>query len=95
MKAIILSFLLLSSVLINPVFCQPAQTTIENIKLKQEIKNLKDIIEIQKVIIDKTEEKNKVHTIATVLENRKDNKAKLRINELVREIDKCIAHLNK
>jgi uncharacterized protein (DUF2344 family) len=71
------------------------QTTIENIKLKQEIKNLKDIIENQKVIIDKTEEKNKVHTIATVLENRKDNKAKLRINELVREIDKCIAHLNK
>ncbi len=71
------------------------QTTTENIKLKQEIKNLKDIIENQKVIIDKTEEKNKVHTIANILENRKDNKAKLRINELVREIDKCIAHLNK
>ena len=71
------------------------QTTTENIKLKQEIKNLKDIIENQKVIIDKTEEKNKVHTIAKVLENRKDNKAKLRINELVREIDKCIALLNK
>ena len=71
------------------------QTTIENNKLKQEIKNLKDIIENQKVIISKTEEKNKVHTIARVLENRKDNKAKLRINELVREIDKCIAHLNK
>jgi len=71
------------------------QTTIENNKLKQEINNLKNIIENQKVIIDKTEEKNKVHTIAKVLENRKDNKAKLRINELVREIDKCIAHLNK
>ena len=47
------------------------------------------------MVIDKTEEKNKVHTIAKVLENRKDNKAKLRINELVREIDKCIALLNK
>jgi hypothetical protein len=71
------------------------QTSIENNKLKQEINNLKNIIENQKVIISKTEEKTKVQQIARVLENGKDNKAKLRINELVREIDKCIALLNK
>ena len=34
------------------------QTSIENNKLKQEINNLKNIIENQKVIISKTEEKN-------------------------------------
>jgi hypothetical protein len=71
------------------------QTSTENNHLKQEIKELKNIIENQKVIISKTEDKNKVQKIAGVLEQGKDNKAKLRINELVREIDKCIALLNK
>jgi hypothetical protein len=72
-----------------------SQTSIENNKLKLEINNLKNIIENQKVIISKIEEKNKVQKIAGVLESGKDNKAKLKINELVREIDKCIALLNK
>ena len=72
-----------------------SQTSIENNKLKLEINNLKNIIENQKVIISKIEEKNKVQKIAKVLESGKDNKAKLRINELVREVDKCIALLNK
>ena len=71
------------------------QTAIENKKLNQEINELKNIIEDQKVIISKTEEKNKVQKIAGILESGKDNKAKLKINELVREIDKCIALLNK
>ena len=71
------------------------QTSNENNKLKQETNNLKNIIDNQKVIISKIEDKSKVQKIAGVLEQGKDNKAKLRINELVREIDKCIALLNK
>ena len=51
MKAIILSFfLLLSSVLINPVFCQPAQTTIENINRNPWIYSSK-YVEIEGTII--------------------------------------------
>lgn len=72
-----------------------SQTLIENNNLKKEIKNFKNIVENQKVIISGIEEKNKVQKIARILESGKDNKAKLRINELVREIDKCIALLNK
>jgi len=67
----------------------------ENKKIKQEIHDKKNIIEDQKVIIKNLEEKIKVLKIAKTLEAGKDNnQAKLKINEIVREIDKCIALLN-
>ena len=67
----------------------------ENIKLKQELHEIKNIIENQKVIITNLEEKVKVLKVARGLEAGNDNnQAKLKINELVREIDKCIALLN-
>jgi hypothetical protein len=67
----------------------------ENKKIKQEIHDKKNIIEDQKVIIKNLEEKIKVLRIAKTLEAGKDNnQAKLKINEIVREIDKCIALLN-
>jgi hypothetical protein len=72
------------------------QTLNENKKLKQEIHDIKHIIEDQKVIIKNNEEKIKVLKIAKTLDSGKDNyQTKLKINELVREIDKCIALLNK
>ncbi len=72
------------------------QTLIENQKLKQEIQNNKLIVETQKVIIKDLEEKLKVLKVAKTLESGKDTyQTKVKINELVREIDKCIALLNK
>jgi len=72
------------------------QTLIENQKLKQENQNNKLIIENQKVIIKDLEEKLKVLKVAKTLESGKDTyQTKVKINELVREIDKCIALLNK
>ena len=72
------------------------QTLIENQKLKQEIQNNKLIVENQKVIIKDLEEKLKVLKVVKTLESGKDTyQTKVKINELVREIDKCIALLNK
>ncbi|HPS46364.1 MAG TPA: hypothetical protein PKZ21_04250 [Bacteroidales bacterium] len=66
-----------------------------NNHLIQEVHALKNIIEDQKVIIENLEKKLKILKIAKTLEIGKDNQqAKLKINELVREIDKCIALLN-
>ena len=71
-------------------------TLSENQKLKQELHDIKHLIENQKVIINNFKEKTKVLMIAKTLESGKDSyQAKLKINELVREIDKCIAILNK
>ena len=67
----------------------------ENNHLIQEVHDLKKIVENQNVIIGNLENNLKILKIAKTLEIGKDNQqAKLKINELVREIDKCIALLN-
>ncbi|HQH18119.1 MAG TPA: hypothetical protein PKZ43_01090 [Bacteroidales bacterium] len=67
----------------------------ENNHLIQEVHDLKKIVENQNVIIENLEKKLKILKIVKTLEKGKDNQqAKLKINELVREIDKCIALLN-
>ena len=72
------------------------KTFSENRELKQEIENNKLIIENQKVIIKDLDDKIKVPKVAKSLESGKDTyQTKVKINELVREIDKCIALLNK
>lgn len=59
-------------------------------------KELTKVIELQKTLINSLEEKNKVLKFTKVLEKGKDiTDTKLKINELVREIDKCLALLNK
>jgi hypothetical protein len=61
----------------------------ENIRLKEETERLKSLAK-------DLEEKNKILKIAGALSGFDNNqKAKLKINELVREIDKCIALLNR
>jgi len=68
----------------------------ETQKQKEDISNLHQIIEEQKIKIKNSEEKIKVQKITKTLEYGKDTyQTKLKINELVREIDKCIALLNK
>ena len=67
----------------------------EHEKSFQEIQELKNKLNEQKKIIDQLEEKNKVLKLAKALETKEGNvEAKLKLNELLREIDKCIGLLN-
>jgi hypothetical protein len=60
-----------------------------------EIKELKKVINEQKEVNRQLEEKIRVLKLAKALETKEGNvDAKLKINELVREIDKCIGLLN-
>lgn len=63
----------------------------------QQIEDLNKQLDFQNTSIRQLEEKNKVLKLSSSIQNNSgDNKAaKQKINELVREIDKCIALLNK
>ncbi len=69
------------------------------IKLMNENNELKAVINHQQEQIANLEEKHKVMKIASSLSgavsDEKTTGMKLKINELVREIDNCIALLNK
>ena len=68
----------------------------ENIVLKNDKKELAQKVEDQKNIINELEERYKVSKIVKALNNNESaNDAKLKINELVREIEKCIVLLNR
>jgi hypothetical protein len=68
----------------------------ENKLLINKHKDLLKIIESQETSIKSLVEKNKILKFTKVLEKGKDKTdTKLKINELVREIDKCLALLNK
>ena len=67
----------------------------ENDTFITEIRELKLVNNEQKEKIKQLEEKIKLLKLAKTLENKEGNvEAKLKINELVREIDKCIGLLN-
>lgn len=67
----------------------------ENNLLKSRLESSKQIIENQNIEIKQQEEKLKVLKLAKTLETTEGSvEAKLKINELVREIDKCIGLLN-
>ncbi|MBL6658292.1 MAG: hypothetical protein ISR00_03610 [Flavobacteriales bacterium] len=61
------------------------------------IDELSKAIELHEQAIKQLEEKNKILKLSTSIQSEQgDNKAaRKKINELVREIDKCIALLNK
>lgn len=61
------------------------------------IEELSKQIELHEQAIKQLEEKNKILKLSTSIQSEQgDNKAaRKKINELVREIDKCIALLNK
>ncbi|MDP4267535.1 MAG: hypothetical protein Q8880_08885, partial [Bacteroidota bacterium] len=65
-------------------------------ELINENKHLLKIIDEQKEFINNIEEKNKILKIASSINSKENSKeVKLKINEFLREIDKCIALLNK
>lgn len=68
----------------------------ENADLKQKNDDLQRTINDQKNVLSKLEEENKVVKIAKAVTDDDDDRKeqRKRLNELVREIDKCIALLN-
>ncbi|MDC0303574.1 hypothetical protein OAL15_01040 [Flavobacteriales bacterium] len=68
----------------------------ENSKLRSRNSELEQAVHDQKNVLSKLEEENKVVKIAKAVtdddEDRKEQRK--RLNELVREVDKCIALLN-
>jgi predicted RNase H-like nuclease (RuvC/YqgF family) len=67
----------------------------KNENYQAEIRELTGIIEDQKKLIHTLEEKVKTIKLTKTLETKEGaGEAKTRINELVREIDKCIGLLN-
>ena len=80
---------------LNLLFDKYDQLKHENDSLKKENSELKDRIEKQNVILDQLGEKVKTLQIARGEAGGGDRKdLKLKINEYIREIDKCIAMLN-
>ena len=69
----------------------------QNIQLETKISELKNTLEEQNAEIENFNEKVKMLKMAKSLggDSEKNTEMKLKINELVREIDKCISLLNK
>ncbi|MEI8203548.1 MAG: hypothetical protein WCH34_11080 [Bacteroidota bacterium] len=69
----------------------------ENQALKTENQRLNNTIEELNIKNKTLTENNKIHHIAGVVSGKKTNttEAKRKINEFVREIDKCISLLNQ
>lgn len=69
----------------------------DNERLKDAVNQLKNRVEELELANKDLENKNKSLRIAQAVsgDNEKNLALKLRINELVREIDKCIAQLNR
>jgi len=69
---------------------------IKHKELTQKEVELNKTIEHYKTIIKELEEKNRMLTITRSIESYNDSgEVKLKITELVREIDKCIGLLNR
>lgn len=68
----------------------------ENKKLKTEVQQLKNQIENKNKELTELTEKNNILKIANTVEGTENKtKVKLKINELLREVDRCLALLNK
>lgn len=68
----------------------------ENKNLQQTINELKITISNNKSEAEKLTDQIKLVKLSKTIENKRDlTKTKLKINELVREIDTCISLLNK
>ncbi|MDD4576080.1 MAG: hypothetical protein PHI36_06595 [Bacteroidales bacterium] len=68
----------------------------ENEHLRNQIVELKIDIETSKEQIDELENKIKIIKLSKTIENKRElTDTKLKINELVREIDRCIQMLNQ
>ena len=69
----------------------------ENQLLKQQLNDAANVVKVKDQVIDKLNEQIKVLSMAKSLsgdDSGANKDMKLKINELVREIDKCISLLN-
>lgn len=71
------------------------KTEIEKEEKKIEIEQLKDIINVQNQSIDDLKSRINIISFTKAIDDNKSTALKYKINELVREIDKCLAVLNK
>jgi regulator of replication initiation timing len=69
----------------------------KNKKLEIELTELRNKLEQQNKIIKDLEERNKILKLAKSIGGNKEDVSsiKIKINQLVKEIDKCVALLNK
>ena len=82
---------------VNKIILMHKQVKDDMFKLQAEKDQLLKTLQERKTAIENLEEKNKRIKLAKSLSegNESSLDVKLRINELVREIDKCIAFLNR
>lgn len=72
------------------------QTTKENVEIKKQFSNLQQQEKENKLKIKHLEDKNNIIKITNSIEGTENKtKAKLKINELLREVDRCLALLNR
>ncbi len=69
----------------------------ENRRLREHNEDLRQMVQEKQVMIEELEEKNQQLTLAKSLlaDGESAQDARIKINRIVREIDKCIALLNK
>jgi predicted nuclease with TOPRIM domain len=68
----------------------------ENNQLKKQNEDLQQKVQQKQSLIDELEEKNqKLSLVKGIMADGENQDAKIQINRIVREIDKCIALLNR
>ncbi len=82
---------------VNKIMMMHQKVKDDMFKLEAEKDELIKTLKERRTIIENLEEKNKRIKLAKSLSESNESSldVKLRINELVREIDKCIAYLNR
>lgn len=73
------------------------QLKADNTQLSEELNNVKHAMELKDIELKELNEKHENLKLARLLVNGSEDvhSAKLKVNKIVREIDKCIALLNK
>ena len=69
----------------------------ENTRLKQRNEDLQQMVQQKQALIEELEQKNQqLSLVKSIMADSEDaHDARIRINRIVREIDKCIALLNR
>jgi hypothetical protein len=69
----------------------------ENTRLKKQFEDLQKAVQQKQLLIEELEQKNqKLALVKGIMADDEENQdAKIQINRIVREIDKCIALLNR
>jgi len=74
-----------------------AEQTAENERLKQKNEDLQQVVQQKQALIEELEHRNQqLSLVKSIMADSEDaHDARIRINRIVREIDKCIALLNR